>query len=199
MSHSHTRGGRLTQDLLHRHHHTPDRALAYAEPTSEAVTVSRAQHTKGTAAGTPPRAPRDGAAMALQLSLGDSALLLLGAQHWDAVSGRAQACGHPAGHRTAAHSSGAHTQPPRCGEEEPPSPSRPRARPAHTGAPQQSGAQARAHLQLLGPLGRLEPYDHVADGLAVAPHGVLCLTRGELRDLTFVYLLGLLYPKPWER
>lgn len=39
----------------------------------------------------------------------------------------------------------------------------------------------------------------MADGLAVAPHGVLRLTRGELRDLPFVHLLGLLYPKPWKR
>ena len=94
-------------------------------------------------------------------------------------------------------------------EPDPSSLSRPRASPAHrcrlrpcTDALTQGGAsaeqcpQARAHLQLLGPLGRLEPNDHVADGLAVAPHGILRLTRGELRDLSFVHLLGLLYPKP---
>ena len=44
------RGGRLTQDLPRRHQHAPHRALYYAEPASEAGTVSRSQHTKGPAA-----------------------------------------------------------------------------------------------------------------------------------------------------
>lgn len=63
----------------------------------------------------------------------------------------------------------------------------------------EKGRQTRTHFQLFGAFGGFQSYDHMADGLAVAPHGVLGLTRGQLCDFALVNLLGLLYPQPWKR
>lgn len=75
-----------------------------------------------------------------------------------------------------------------------------RRAPTARGAPVEQCLQARAYLQLLGALG-LEPYDHVADGLAVSlPTWGSPSHTGQLRDSpSYTSFLGPFIRSPEER